>query len=249
MEKIEFTRFIERYLEGKMQPAEKRWFEKELHGNLWLRKELDLRKRTDSFVRNTEAIEFRKKLMQAEIAHRNTRPVKRALTSTAAQYAAIFAGLLIISSLIMMFSKGPNPSKLAEKYVASYEPGTSSRAYSDVDGSDYYTALEFYNKGDYQNAILWFEKLAGVNDSENIRADFMLGVTRMKSEQYSEAISPLEKVVNHNDNLFIEQARWYLSICYLNTEDNEKAAKVLKEIADSESIYRKEARKSLRRIK
>ncbi|MEZ5010220.1 MAG: hypothetical protein R2744_00550 [Bacteroidales bacterium] len=60
MEKIEFTRFIERYLEGKMQPAEKSWFEKELDGNLWLRKELELRQKTDKIVANSSAMDFRK---------------------------------------------------------------------------------------------------------------------------------------------------------------------------------------------
>ena len=46
MKKIEFTRFIERYLEGKMQKAEKLWFEAELEGQYGLcSKELEMRRK------------------------------------------------------------------------------------------------------------------------------------------------------------------------------------------------------------
>lgn len=249
MEKIEFTRFIERYLESKMQPAEKHWFEKELNGNIWLRKELDLRRKTDSFVKNSDSMEFRRKLMQAESLHRKTRPIKRVIGSKAAQYAAIFIGLIIISSFIVILSKDQDPSKLAEKYISSYEPGTTSRAFSSDDNFEYKTAMEFYSRADYENAIFWFEKVARLDENENARTDFMLGVSRMNTKQYQEAIIPLENVVDHKDNLFIEQARWYLSICYLNVEDNEKAVLVLEEIASSASMYSKDARKSLRKIK
>jgi len=249
MEKIEFTRFIERYLENKMQPAEKSWFEKELHGNLWLRKELDLRRKTDAFVKNTDAMEFRRKLVQAESLHRKTRPVKRALTSATAQYAAIFIGLVIISSFIIIFSRGQDISKLTDKYVANFDPGSGARSSSTSDDFEYKTALEFYSEGDYENAIYWLEKVTGVNQEENISADYMLGVTRMKVEQYQEAISPLKKVVDDNDNLFIEEANWYLCLCYLNTDNSDKAIKPLNEIAQSQSIHSKDARKFLRKIK
>jgi len=249
MEKIEFTRFIERYLENKMQTSEQRWFEKELHGNLWLRKELDLRRKTDSFIKNTEAMEFRRKLVQAENLYKKTKPVKRAFTSITAQYAAIFIGLVIISSFIFIFSKGKDPSRLAEKYVANYEPGTVSRASSSESNFEYTTALDFFSKGDYENAIFWFEKVAGVNESGVITADFMLGVTNMKVEKYQEAILPLTNVVENRDNLYVEDANWFLGLCYLNTENIEKTVKVMTEIAQSESIYCKDASKILRKIK
>ena len=231
-----------------MQPAEKRWFEKELDGNLWLRKELELRRKTDSIVGNSEAMDFRKKLIQAEMNHRKTRPVKRAIKALPVQYAAIFTGLIVIASLFLLIPRDLDPSKLVDRYVSSYDPATTSRAAMHEVDKAYNTAVDFYNKGDYQNAIIWFNKIVEDSSSENIKSSFMLGVTRMKNEQFNEAISPLEKVVVHNDNLFIEDARWFLSICYINVNDTDKARDILEEIANSDSIFRKKAKRNLRKI-
>lgn len=231
-----------------MQPAEKRWFEKELDGNLWLRKELDLRRKTDTIVGNSEAMDFRKKLIQAELNHRNTRPVKRAIKAVPTQYAAIFVGIIVISSLLLLGQRDIDPSRLASRYVTSYDPATTSRSVSLEDDMAYNTAVDFYNRGDYQNAIIWFNKIVEDSSSDNIKSTFMLGVTRMKNSEYNEAIMPLEKVVVHNDNLFIEDARWFLSICYLNVNDTAKARDILEEIANSDSIFRKKAKRNLRKI-
>ncbi|MEZ4999489.1 MAG: hypothetical protein R2727_01995 [Bacteroidales bacterium] len=85
-----------------MQPAEKSWFEKELDGNLWLRKELELRQKTDKIVANSSAMDFRKKLMEAEQRHRSSGSVARVFGTVPAQYAAFFIGILLISSMFLL---------------------------------------------------------------------------------------------------------------------------------------------------
>ncbi|MEZ5010219.1 MAG: hypothetical protein R2744_00545 [Bacteroidales bacterium] len=87
------------------------------------------------------------------------------------------------------------------------------------------------------------------NDGNTIKSNFMLGVTNMKIEKYNDAIVPLEKVVNHNDNLFLEQAKWFLSVCYLNVDNTSDARDLFQNIADSESIYKNKAKRALKKLK
>jgi tetratricopeptide (TPR) repeat protein len=244
MEKLEFKRFIERYLEGNMQPAEKRWFEMELDGNRWLRDELELRRKTDSIVENSAAMDFKKRLILAEQKHRKVAPLRRALTSTIAQYAAIFIGMIIIASMAIMVSRSFSPDISDSGYIAKFDPGMSSRAVGTVSDDAFNKAIDLYNQGDYTNAIIWFEMFV-----DDIRSTFMIGASNMEIKRYKEAIAPLEKEIDHNDNLFIEEARWRLSQCYIKTEETEKAIDELEIIANSNSKYNKKAKRNLRKIR
>ena len=53
-------------------------------------------------------------------------------------------------------------------------------------------------------------------------------------------------IITNNDNLFIEQAKWYLGMCYLKTENTDKAEDVFNEIVKEESYYKDVAVKVLK---
>lgn len=245
MKKIEFTRFIERYLEDGMQPAEKIWFEKELDGNPLLQKELELRRKAGEILSNTDAMEFRRKLMAAESTHRSMAPVKRAVRRVPVNYAGIFLGLVIISSLIIYTGNSYDLEKITEKYTSEYQSLSPSRSASQLFDDYYNIGVNYFNKGDFSNAILWFEKVV---DQDNIQSTFLTGVSQMNIKEYSSAAGSFEKVIDHNDNLFLNKASWYLSICYLNTNETDKAKVILEGIVSSKSKYKKQARKAIKRV-
>jgi hypothetical protein len=72
METIDFSHFIERYNAGEMSDAEIQWFNKELEGNLKLRDEVILRKRSDDILKNQNIISLRNKLSEIEKEERQT---------------------------------------------------------------------------------------------------------------------------------------------------------------------------------
>ena len=49
--------------------------------------------------------------------------------------------------------------------------------------------------------------------------------------------------------MYIDQAEWYLGLCYVKTGQNQLAREQFKEIARSNSFYSKDARKIKRGIK
>jgi tetratricopeptide (TPR) repeat protein len=244
MKKIEFNRFLERYLEGKMQSAEKKWFEAEMEGNPGLKKELELRKKISGHLENQEAIAFRQSLMNAEARHRKARAQRKAATKHVVQYAAVFAGLVIIATLSLFTLRNNGDADIASKYSPEYVPLTVSRTSSAMIDEAYSMATEYYNRGNYAEAIKWFNRIVDTD----MQVEFLKGSSHMQINQYSEAIGSFSKVVKDNDNLFVEDARFYLAICYLQTDDQERSKELLEAIAGSENRHSKDAKKLLKRI-
>jgi TolA-binding protein len=246
MKKIEFTRFIERYLEGNMQTAEKEWFEAELEGNPGLKKELELRRKVNRYVDNQDAIAFRDALMNAEQRHRKDAAKRKAATKQIVQYAAIFVGLILIGSITLYIRNNKDTADIATRYSPEYSPlaayrSTSANLYLD---KAYITATEYYNSGNYNEAIIWFNRIV----DPDMQVEFLLGSSQMHVSKYNEAIGSFNKVVEDNDNLFIEDASFYLSVCYIQTGQQDRATELLRAIVNSENRHKKDARKLLRKI-
>ncbi|MDP3914552.1 MAG: hypothetical protein Q8R96_12540, partial [Bacteroidota bacterium] len=62
-------------------------------------------------------------------------------------------------------------------------------------------------------------------------------------------IKEYEAVVTNKDNLFVEQADWYIGLCYLQTNENKKAIKQFKKIANTHGFYQQKALAILRKMK
>jgi lipopolysaccharide biosynthesis regulator YciM len=77
----------------------------------------------------------------------------------------------------------------------------------------------------------------------------LYGASNFEEKNYPIAEQSFTKVINNNNNLYIEEAHWYLALCYIQTNEQSKAVKQLTLIKNSESIYNKDARKILKRIK
>ena len=244
MKKIEFNRFLERYLEGKMQSAEKKWFEAEVEGNPGLKKELDLRRKISGHIENQDAIAFRQGLISAEARHRKARAQRKATSKHVIQYAAVFAGLIIIASLGLFTLNNTSDADIASKYSPEYVPLSVSRTSTAMIDEAYSMATEYYNSGNYTEAIKWFNRIVDAD----MQVEFLKGSSHMQISQYNEAIGSFSKVVEDNDNLFIEDARFYLAVCYLQTGEKESSRHLLEAITRSENRHKKDARKLLKKI-
>jgi tetratricopeptide (TPR) repeat protein len=70
----------------------------------------------------------------------------------------------------------------------------------------------------------------------------------MEEKMYNEAEKSFTTVIDNNNNLFIESARWYLALCYVKTEDIDKAIPLFQSIRKEGGLYSKDAKKVLRKI-
>jgi tetratricopeptide (TPR) repeat protein len=249
MKTIDYSYFIERYIAGEMSEAEKYWFQKELEGNEKLRAEVNLWKRTDEILKNRNIMSLRNKLTEIEYQRKNIKqPVKGSKKTIYIRYAAAFAGLILIGSIALFSGKNLSGEKIMKHYYKVYEPPTSQRAVLSGTNADFALALEFYNTHDYEKAAIFFSKVLE-NNPNDMQTVLLKGIANFEEKKYPEAKQSFGKVIDDNNNLYIDQAQWYLALCYLNTNENDKAKQLLKIIGKEGGIYKNDANKIIRRLK
>lgn len=248
MKTIDFSYFIERYNAGEMNEAETTWFLKELDNNEKLRKEVDLRKKTDMVLKTHDVIQLRNKLTEIERIRAAEKPVKTPVKSMSLRYAAIIAGLMIVGGITLYNGRSMTNDEILDRFYKSYEVTSPSRSQQAILNSDYSTAIEYYNIHDYRNAALYFSKVVD-SDPRYMESTMLNGVSNFEVRNYPDAESSFIKVIDNNDNLFLEDSQWYLALCYLRTNEQEKAFDQLNAINKSESIYKRDAKKIMKKMK
>jgi len=248
MKTIDFSYFIERYNAGEMSDTEKEWFLKELEGNSKLRNEVDLRKRTDEILKKQDVLSLRNKLSQIE---QNRKEVSKQVSGHGKayiRYAAVIAALVLIGSITMLTRKNMSNDEILNHYYKAYEPPTSQRSAQAAPDADFTLALELYNTHDYGKAAILFNKVLE-NKPNDMQVVLLQGVANFEEKNYPEAKQSFDKVIDNRDNLFVDQAQWYLALCYLQTNETEKAKKLFKMIGNENGIYRNDAIKIFKGLK
>jgi tetratricopeptide (TPR) repeat protein len=79
--------------------------------------------------------------------------------------------------------------------------------------------------------------------------DFYKAASFQKLEKLDDAITCYTKVINHGDNLFIEESEWYRSLCYLKTGNKERAKVELLAVIERKGHFEDDAKAVFRRLK
>ncbi len=118
-------------------------------------------------------------------------------------------------------------------------------------------AIKFYNSGQYDSAVVRFEKLLK-NPINNENIDFILfylansylalAFTGNEEEELKKAQEYFEFLINDMENEYIEQSKWYLSLTYLKSGEKEKCKEILNQIIKNKSYNYKNAAALLENI-
>jgi TolA-binding protein len=243
MKTIDYSYFIEKYIAGEMEQTEKIWFEKELEGNESLQKDLLLRRKADVILERHDIVSLRNKLVSIEKARKDEMVKNEKLRSPRFRYAAIFTGLIIIGSIVILSYRTESPAEIYKKYYHVYDnPGYSRSA-----EANYNEAIDYFNKGEFRKALEGFQAYLK-NRPESSQIEFLSGVSKMEIRSFPDAELSFKKVINKKINSYTADANWYLAMCYIATEDKVMARYQLRNIVKSESIYENKAKKILRHL-
>jgi len=250
MKTIDFSHFIERYISGEMSEDERLWFEKELEGNKNLCAEVELRRKTEAILEKQDVITLRNKLVAIEKKHKE----KEKLATVASmprigyiRYAAAFTLLVAIGSAAVFYGNHKGNGDLTDKYYSLYQPPVSNRSSVGISSGDFALAMEFYNTNDFANAANLFRKVVDHNPHD-MQSVLLYGVSSFEDKKYPEAKQSFTTVIDDNNNLFIETARWYLALCYIKTNERADAQVQLKQIIKEDGLYSRNAKKLLKGI-
>jgi tetratricopeptide (TPR) repeat protein len=248
MKTIDFSYFIERYNTGEMSDAEKHWFNKELEGNEKLRKEVFVRNRTDEILSNKNIITLRSKLGDIEKMRIARIPAKRSKKSVYLKSSLLIILLIMTGSLAFFPGRNLKNNEIINRYYKEYEPISRQRSLETIVNDNFTQALEFYESHDYKNAAFYFSKVVESNPKD-MSANLLNGISNYEDKKYREAKQSFGKVIDDNNNLYVDQAEWYLALCYLQTDENDKAMKLFEIIRNEGGFYSKDAKKYIRKMR
>ncbi|MCD4664783.1 MAG: tetratricopeptide repeat protein [Bacteroidales bacterium] len=231
---------IEEFLDGNLNEKELKEFLKQKEINPDLEKELKLRSEVNDAIRDKGLIELREKLASQRKRYSMNYPftnIRRDVVKTWHMAAASFSLILVAGGLWYILSNSPySTEKLVTKY---YKPAHAIMQIRSVElntNSALNEAFAYYKIKDYNNALSYFNSL-----ENQITARFYSGICYIELESYDKAIESFEFVIEDNDNLFIEQADWYLGLIYLMDNQKSEAIKQFEKISASDSYYVKQA--------
>jgi len=243
---------LQKYLDNELSEKELARFEQELNASPDLLVDLDLYKEVEEAVADTEVLDFRAQLTDLREETRRSETGRRVFRFTRPwHYAASAAvALLVAIGLATVLGRPLSNNDLFVKYMKPYELVLTNRSVDNEVTKLWMNKAEVaYLNGDFESAIKYFDEVLEIN-SEKVEADFYKGVSNMGIQHYVDASESFNRVIEQNDNLFINKAEWYLAGCLLAMNETDRARRQLAMIASSANHYYKDdAEKILKRMK
>ncbi len=238
---------IEKYIDGELEGKELLNFETLLSTDHDMKQDYNLSLGINNSIMEEDVMALRETM---DYMYQDEAKVKR-IPSTFSKrrfyYAAASTALLLAAGGVMQHLQQPDLDSFAafEKYYTPYEVSVTYRSGNLEIDRVLINALEHYEEQDYEEALVLFEEVLEYRQND-MAATLYSGISYMEEERYQKAAKSFNSIIENNDNLFIEQAKWYLAMCYLKTEKTDKAKIVLNEIIKEESYYKSEAKKLLK---
>jgi tetratricopeptide (TPR) repeat protein len=244
---MRYTELIDSYVNGEMDEASRKKFEAELKVNRDLALEYNLEKDLSKSLEQEDMIDFRAKCIEAqeEVNLAEKKLVKIVHITRKYWYAAASVLLvgLIIGGMLLFNPGGYSPEKLFRMYYSSETLGPSRSGNVDM-----VEALRCFSKNDFQTAEKLFDEILA-NDPSNIAVKYYSGISNIEVKNYPKAIQMFDSIVYDGDNLYVDNAEWYLGLTYLAAQQVEQANVIFTKIAaDNEHDYNAKAKDILEKI-
>ncbi|HKK63979.1 MAG TPA: tetratricopeptide repeat protein [Bacteroidales bacterium] len=244
-------RKIQKYLDHELSEKDMKRFEADLESSPELLAETELFREVDEALSDSEVLSFRDQLSDLRTeTKKDTGPSKKPVRfSKPWHYAATAViALLLAIGLAAILDKPLSNKELLKRYYKPYEVALINRSADSELNLMLQHAERLYLDGEFEEAVFYFEKVLE-KQPDQVATNLYSGISYFELEQYREAGLSFNKVIEHNDNLYIEQAEWYLGLCFLATDELDRARRQFARIASSNSDKSKEAEKLLKKIK
>ena len=234
---------FEEYINGELEEGDLWEFKKSLEEDADLKKQFELYQAIRQVSTNSK-----KQLLMEELKdiHRAEQPKGKQRFHSFKRSWAVAASLIFLVAAgfgILSIRTQNSNQKLFETYFQTESAAFAVRSATNNMEEPVLDGMQLYELHNYDAAIEMFEK-----SPNNLMGKLYAGLSLMELGEYDDAISKFQYIVDHNDNLFIDQAAWYKSLCYLKTGDRDLAAKSFKSIAADNGVYKTKSLKILKEM-
>ena len=241
---------IEKYIDGELEGKELLNFKELLSTDPNIKRDYDLSMEVNNAIIEDDIMALRETLDYMYEEESMIKRIPSVFTKRKVYYAAASIAILVAAGGLVerLSNSGIDNSSVFDKYYTPYDVSVTYRSGNTEVDRILLNALERYEEKDYEQALVLFEEVLE-SQQNDMAVKLYSGISYMEEEKYQNATKSFNTIITNNDNLFIEQAKWYLSMCYIKTSKLEKAREVLKEIIKDESYYKDQAVRVLRDIK
>ncbi len=248
---------IQKYLDGNMSDEELVIFRNDLQKDPELVQELDLHRSLGEVIVSRDEERFRKKLDEAYKNYKilsagDNEPETLKSQKRVLKYFTFIVPVLLLFALFFYLQGNRKYSneKIFNTYLSSFSNELNSRIQNDVitEINVLEKGEKFFLQSDYSEAsrvFLGFLK----NNPGSIEAHFYNGLCYIYLNEFKNAIASFEFVIHQPYNYYQEYANWYLTLCYIRTNQNATARNLLKDIEKGNGFFSSKAKKIERRLK
>jgi len=243
---------LESYINNEFSNEELASFEAVLTSNQKLQEEIELIKNIDLALNETDVMKLRSNLQHIATEIDANKQTERSFTgkfkAKRIVISAVAASLILLLGLTGIMSRQSSQNDIYQKFYTKYEAAGIVRSANITTNQTLKEALQKYENQDYNAALNLFSEVIN-KDKNNMVGHFYTGVSLQETGKYLNAIKEYETVIVDKDNLFTEQAQWYIGLCYLQTNENKKAYQQFKKIAKNEGFNQQKAQAILNKMK
>lgn len=189
---------------------------------------------------------FKKKLRQSMINDQKPVKEKKRLGPRVISMVSLVAAAAI-TLMILILNPSPDLSMLTNQFYQPtedpiFEP-LQNRSRSDISSPMY-----LFTQGDYSAArLILMDAIKKYPDFTELKLLYALSC--YESDDFVEAEINLWQIIETDSGEIAETSRWYLALLNLHSGENNEASLHLETIKENGEMYKKEAKKLLRKIK
>ncbi len=241
---------IEDFISGSLEGEELEMFQAELNENTDLKAEVALRRNIDLAVGEKDVLSLRDKLQNVQHDVKN-KEIKSLIPDTKVQQmnwwrAGVAVAVILFAFAGIFRNEFGNINHTYNQYYEQPEWAPQRSVTSDLGFLQ--QANGYFVNGEYEQALLLYDKAIKEND-EKFVFQFYKAASLQNLEKFEEAIPEYSKVIEHGDNMFVEEAEWYKALCYLKLERKDMAKEQLLAIINRNGYYAGDAKAILRKTR
>ncbi|MBN1186394.1 MAG: hypothetical protein JXB49_29230 [Bacteroidales bacterium] len=253
-ENLHIMEKFDAYLKGSMTASEKTQMEKELEENPEMREELRLYRIMVEGIK-----EAGKELFKTGLKEIDDVMADKSLGSSYPKWAALAASVIVLFGLSIAFLLLRKPSE-PKLYAEHFQPwqneypihtrGEVPAQFSEFT-SDQFEELkvgaDHYDAHEYKEAISVFKDLEQTQE-DNEHLQFLLGLSYLNNNQPKKALPYFESLIDNKDFEYGLEVKWYYGMTLVYLGEDEKAQKVMDEVAYSDSPFSGQAKEILEEL-
>lgn len=241
---------IEDFIDGVLEEELLAEFNDELKENPDLVAEIELRRQVNVAISEKEIMDLRTELGLAREAA-DSNKVKMLIPETQKGYlnywkTSVAVVVLLLGVAGVLRNGVVSVDKTYDNYYETPSWAPERAVLNEV--SFMQEANSLYSNGEYAALLTKCE----LNDDlvkSNPVLKFYQAASYQNLDKINEAIEAYSVVIKHGDNLFIEEAVWYRSLCYLKIGDINLAKNELLAVIERKGHFEKDAKAVMRRLK